>query len=79
VVLAHGTISIDLELAWGVWDHLTPEDLRHAESAGRPVPPVAIMWLPRGGSDGFAPDGLALSGRESFTAGTQIAPPANSS
>jgi peptidoglycan/xylan/chitin deacetylase (PgdA/CDA1 family) len=31
------TISIDLELAWGVWDHLTPEDLRLAESAERPI------------------------------------------
>jgi len=31
------TISIDLELAWGVWDHVTPEDLRLAESAERPI------------------------------------------
>src|ERR1700730_15137656 len=31
------TISIDLELAWGVWDHLTPQDLRLAESAERPI------------------------------------------
>ncbi len=31
------TISIDLELAWGVWDHLTPEELRLAESAERPI------------------------------------------
>jgi peptidoglycan/xylan/chitin deacetylase (PgdA/CDA1 family) len=31
------TISIDLELAWGVWDHLTPEDLRLVESAERPI------------------------------------------
>jgi Polysaccharide deacetylase len=31
------TISIDLELAWGVWDHLTPEDVRLAESAERPI------------------------------------------
>jgi len=31
------TISIDLELAWGVWDILTPEDLRLAESAERPI------------------------------------------
>jgi peptidoglycan/xylan/chitin deacetylase (PgdA/CDA1 family) len=31
------TISIDLELAWGVWDHLTPADLRLAESAERPI------------------------------------------
>jgi hypothetical protein len=31
------TISIDLELAWGVWDHITPDDLRLAESAERPI------------------------------------------
>ena len=31
------TISIDLELAWGVWDHLTPDDLRQAEAAERPI------------------------------------------
>jgi peptidoglycan/xylan/chitin deacetylase (PgdA/CDA1 family) len=31
------TISIDLELSWGVWDHLTPQDLRLAESAERPI------------------------------------------
>jgi peptidoglycan/xylan/chitin deacetylase (PgdA/CDA1 family) len=31
------TISIDLELAWGVWDHLTPEHLRLAETAERPI------------------------------------------
>jgi peptidoglycan/xylan/chitin deacetylase (PgdA/CDA1 family) len=31
------TISIDLELAWGVWDHLTPEDLKMAEAAERPI------------------------------------------
>ncbi len=31
------TISIDLELAWGVWDHLTPDDLRLAESSERPI------------------------------------------
>lgn len=31
------TISIDLELAWGVWDKLTPEDLRMAELVERPV------------------------------------------
>jgi Polysaccharide deacetylase len=31
------TISIDLELAWGVRDCLTPEDLRFAESAERPI------------------------------------------
>lgn len=31
------TISIDLELAWGVWDILTSEDLRLAEAAERPI------------------------------------------
>jgi peptidoglycan/xylan/chitin deacetylase (PgdA/CDA1 family) len=31
------TISIDLELAWGVWDILTPADLALAEAAERPI------------------------------------------
>lgn len=31
------TISIDLELAWGVWDILTPRDLDFAETAERPI------------------------------------------
>lgn len=31
------TISIDLELAWGVWDILTAEDLALAEAAERPI------------------------------------------
>jgi len=31
------TISIDLELAWGVWDHLTPDDLRLAETTERTI------------------------------------------
>ncbi len=30
-------ISIDLEAAWGVWDVLTPEQLRLAEEAERPI------------------------------------------
>jgi peptidoglycan/xylan/chitin deacetylase (PgdA/CDA1 family) len=30
-------ISIDLELAWGVWDHVTPEDLRLAAEDERPI------------------------------------------
>jgi hypothetical protein len=30
-------ISIDLELAWGVWDHLTPENLRFAAEDERPI------------------------------------------
>jgi peptidoglycan/xylan/chitin deacetylase (PgdA/CDA1 family) len=38
-VMAKGklTISIDLELAWGVWDKLTPETIRLAETAERPI------------------------------------------
>jgi hypothetical protein len=31
------TISIDLELAWGVWDTVTAEDLGFAETAERPI------------------------------------------
>jgi len=31
------TISIDLELAWGFWDILTPEILRLSESSERPI------------------------------------------
>jgi peptidoglycan/xylan/chitin deacetylase (PgdA/CDA1 family) len=31
------TISIDLELAWGFWDILTPEILRLSQSAERPI------------------------------------------
>jgi hypothetical protein len=31
------TISIDLELAWGVWDTATADDLRLAETAERPI------------------------------------------
>jgi hypothetical protein len=31
------TLSIDLELAWGVWDTVTAEDLRFAETAERPI------------------------------------------
>jgi hypothetical protein len=31
------TISIDLELSWGVWDKLTAEDLRLAEAEERPI------------------------------------------
>lgn len=31
------TISIDLELAWGVWDRATPEALHLAETAERPI------------------------------------------
>lgn len=31
------TISIDLELAWGVWDNLTPGYLKMVETAERPI------------------------------------------
>ena len=31
------TISIDLELAWGFWDILTPDILRLSEAAERPI------------------------------------------
>ncbi len=31
------TLSIDLELAWGLWDTITAEDLRLAETAERPI------------------------------------------
>jgi hypothetical protein len=31
------TISIDLELAWGTWDTITPEHLRLAATAERPI------------------------------------------
>jgi peptidoglycan/xylan/chitin deacetylase (PgdA/CDA1 family) len=41
------TISIDLELAWGVWDHLTPADLRLAESAERPICAALIELFDR--------------------------------
>jgi hypothetical protein len=38
-VMAKGklTISIDLELAWGVWDVLTAEKIHFAETAERPI------------------------------------------
>jgi len=41
------TISIDLELAWGVWDTLTPEDLRMSETAERPICAALIELLDR--------------------------------
>ena len=37
-------ISIDLELAWGVWDTATADDLRMAETAERPIC-VALLDL----------------------------------
>src|SRR6185503_18851693 len=41
------TISIDLELAWGVWDHLTPADLRLAETAERHICAALIELFDR--------------------------------
>jgi len=41
------TISIDLELAWGVWDSLTPEQLRMAETAERPISAALIELFDR--------------------------------
>jgi peptidoglycan/xylan/chitin deacetylase (PgdA/CDA1 family) len=41
------TISIDLELAWGVWDTITPELLRMAEDAERPIAAALIELFDR--------------------------------
>jgi hypothetical protein len=41
------TISIDLELAWGVWDTITPERLRLAEEAERPIAAALIAFFDR--------------------------------
>jgi peptidoglycan/xylan/chitin deacetylase (PgdA/CDA1 family) len=48
-VMAKGklTISIDLELAWGVWDVLTAEQLRLAETAERPICAALIELFDR--------------------------------
>ena len=43
------TISIDLELAWGVWDSLTPEQLHMAEVAERPICAALIELFDRHG------------------------------
>ena len=43
------TISIDLELAWGVWDTVTAEDLRLAESAERPICKALLELFDRHG------------------------------
>jgi len=43
------TISIDLELAWGVWDTLTPKRLRLAEIAERPISAALIELFDRHG------------------------------
>jgi hypothetical protein len=41
------TISIDLELAWGVWDYVTSEHLRMAETAERPICAALIELFDR--------------------------------
>jgi peptidoglycan/xylan/chitin deacetylase (PgdA/CDA1 family) len=41
------TISIDLELAWGTWDVLTPEHLRLAEALERPICAALIELFDR--------------------------------
>jgi peptidoglycan/xylan/chitin deacetylase (PgdA/CDA1 family) len=41
------TISIDLALAWSVWDTLTAEDLRLAETAERPICAALIELFDR--------------------------------
>ncbi|HEV7463198.1 MAG TPA: hypothetical protein VGN85_04715 [Methyloceanibacter sp.] len=41
------TISIDLELAWGVWDTVTPGRLRLAEEAERPIVAALIALFDR--------------------------------
>ena len=41
------TISIDLALAWAVWDTLTAEDLRLAETAERPICAALIELFDR--------------------------------
>jgi hypothetical protein len=43
------TISIDLELAWGVWDTVTAEDLRLAETAERPICSALLQLFDRHG------------------------------
>ena len=40
-------ISIDLELAWGVWDRVTPDDLRFAAEHERPICTSLIELLDR--------------------------------
>jgi hypothetical protein len=48
-VMAKGklTISIDLELAWGVWDVLTAEKIHLAETAERPICKALIALFDR--------------------------------
>ncbi|HEY1545606.1 MAG TPA: polysaccharide deacetylase family protein [Xanthobacteraceae bacterium] len=47
MTVAKLTISIDLELAWGVWDHLTPTGLRLVETAERPICTALIELFDR--------------------------------
>ena len=48
-IMAKGklTISIDLELAWGVWDVLTAEHIYLAETAERPICAALIELFDR--------------------------------
>jgi hypothetical protein len=41
------TLSIDLELGWGVWDTITAEELRLAETAERPICAALVELLDR--------------------------------
>jgi peptidoglycan/xylan/chitin deacetylase (PgdA/CDA1 family) len=41
------TISVDLELAWGVWDWVTAEHLQMAETAERPIAAALIELFDR--------------------------------
>src|SRR5260221_5718970 len=41
------TLSIDLELAWGVWDTITADELRLAETAERPICAALVDLLDR--------------------------------
>src|ERR1700730_18167008 len=41
------TLSIDLELAWGVWDKITADELRLAETAERPICAALVDLLDR--------------------------------
>lgn len=47
VALGAVTISIDLELAWGVWDHLGDDDIRLADEAERPICDALISLFDR--------------------------------
>ena len=41
------TLSIDLELAWGVWDTITAQELRLADTAERPICAALVELLDR--------------------------------